>query len=359
MNTKSRKTKKTRKKTSSSKLIYLVWFLAVVAIFLVIFLAGFFLGKSDNRVKKEPVLQNIPKKEQKIEQKSDEVVKKRLEDILKKRPLPPLSEDTSKTTQQEIKEPPQQKPQSVEQMLEPSVDAKHELDSGEVEPIAKKEKAKFGAKAKLAIIIDDVSVKSQVDKIKSLHLPLTMSFLPPSKERPNSNILANKEPFYMVHLPMEALHFNAEEPHTLRVSDSKEQVQMRVAKIKELFPKVRYINNHTGSKFTSDEKAVDKLIDALELQKIEFIDSRTIASSKVMSIMKKHGKRYMARDIFLDHEQDKEYVKSQIKKAIKFAKDHGSAIAIGHPHKNTLEALSESKTLFNDIELVRIDRLYE
>jgi len=54
---------------------------------------------------------------------------------------------------------------------------------------------------------------------------------------------------------------------------------------------------------------------------------------------------------------EKEYVLGQIKIAIKVAKSHGSAIAIGHPHKNTLQALYESKKLLKQVDLVYINRL--
>ena len=162
----------------------------------------------------------------------------------------------------------------------------------------------------------------------------------------------------MVHLPMEAMNFTKEEPFTLRVSDSQYMIQQRIAKIKRLFPRVKYINNHTGSKFTSNELAVNKLIYALKKQNINFIDSRTIGSTKVPKVMKNYGIRYVARDVFLDHESDKKYIKGQIKRAIKIAKTHGTAIAIGHPHANTLLALSESKTLFKDVDLVLVNKLY-
>ena len=69
-------------------------------------------------------------------------------------------------------------------------------------------------------------------------------------------------------------------------------------------------------------------------------------------------KPYVGRDVFLDHEIDKEYIKSQIKKAIEVAKMHGSAIAIGHPHSNTIAAISESKSLLKGVELVLVDKLY-
>jgi polysaccharide deacetylase 2 family uncharacterized protein YibQ len=185
-----------------------------------------------------------------------------------------------------------------------------------------------------------------------------MSFLPPSAARPNSAKLASHEKFYMVHLPMEAMNWNKEEPFTLYAADSQQVISKRIKEIKKLYPKVKYINNHTGSKFTSNEMAVNRLIYALNTQHIHFLDSRTTAETKVPKVMKNYGFKYMARDVFLDHHPDKAYVKSQIKRAIKIAKSHGTAIAIGHPHANTLEAIKESIPLFKDVELVQVDKLY-
>ncbi|MDQ7062364.1 MAG: divergent polysaccharide deacetylase family protein [Sulfurimonas sp.] len=206
--------------------------------------------------------------------------------------------------------------------------------------------------------MDDVSVKSQVNAIHSLGLNLTMSFLPPSAARPKSAKLASKEDFYMVHLPMEAQNYSAEEPNTLRITHSQSQISSRVQEIKKLFPKVRYINNHTGSKYTSSEIAMNRLIMALNANNISFIDSRTTAQTKVPKVMKNFGLKYVARDIFLDHHMDKPYIMSQIKRAIKIAKAEGIAIAIGHPHKNTILALYESKKLFKDVDLVLINKIY-
>jgi polysaccharide deacetylase 2 family uncharacterized protein YibQ len=210
---------------------------------------------------------------------------------------------------------------------------------------------------KLAIIVDDVAFARDVRLIKSLNMPLTMSFLPPSANHPDSAKLAASEPYYMVHLPMEAKNFSAEEPSTLRTRNSQFEISQRIAEIKQLFPKVQYVNNHTGSTFTSNETAMNRLIFALNKHKIGFIDSRTTAETKVPTVMKNYGKSYLARDVFLDHHPDIESVKKQIKRAIKVAKKHGSAIAICHPHKKTLEALKQSKELLKEVELVRIDQL--
>lgn len=210
---------------------------------------------------------------------------------------------------------------------------------------------------KLAIIIDDVAFKRDVRLIKSLNLPVTMSFLPPSPNHPDSAKLAAHEPYYMVHLPMEAKNFSAEEPSTLRTENTQYEILQRIAAIKQEFPKAEFINNHTGSTFTSDERAMNRLVFALNKYGIRFIDSRTTAETKVPTVMQNYGMPYLARDVFLDHHPDVDSVKQQIKRAIDVAKKHGSAIAICHPHKKTLEALMQSKQLFNEVELVRIDRL--
>jgi len=143
----------------------------------------------------------------------------------------------------------------------------------------------------------------------------------------------------------------------LRINDSQQLIMDRVAEIKRLFPKVQYINNHTGSKFTANETAMNRLISAFNYNKINFIDSRTTAQTKAPQVLKNFGLNYVARDVFLDHHMEKEYVLGQIKIAIKVAKSHGSAIAIGHPHKNTLQALYESKKLLKQVDLVYINRL--
>ncbi len=336
--------KKKRKvsKKSSNKLIYIAVVLAFVATVLTSLVGGYYMGYNDaeyevskkERAKEKKRLEILQKLEKVSSAKEEKKLNKRLKDILKK-------------DKKEIV-----KKKSVQ------VTASHEIDVATLPKAPKRAVTRVRGKPKLAIIIDDVSVASQVNAIKSLNLPLTMSFLPPSKYRPNSPQLASKESFYMVHLPMEAMSFTKEEPFTLRVNDSQQMIKDRIKKIKKLFPKVKYINNHTGSKFTSDELAVNKLVYVLKKQGISFIDSRTIASTKVPNVMKNYGMRYIARDVFLDHKMDKAYVKKQIKKAIEVAKIHGTAIAIGHPHVNTIMALNESKKLFKDVDLVLVNKLY-
>ncbi|QOP46261.1 divergent polysaccharide deacetylase family protein [Sulfurimonas paralvinellae] len=327
------KRKKSKKKQSSSKvLMYTAWALALVALVLSSILIGYYFGYSsaEEKTVKTVTKEKVRKLPSKSQPKKTNV-KKQLEEVLKKE---------SKTYNS----------------------AAHEIESEALANPPKVPLTKpklYAAKPKLAIIIDDVQTASQVRAIKSVGIPLTMSFLPPRAARPNSAKLAAHEKFYMVHLPMEAMHFSKEEPYTLRVRESQQEILQRVADIKKLFPKVAYINNHTGSKFTSNEVAMNRLIFALNKYHIHFIDSRTTAQTQAPKVMKNFGLKYVARDVFLDHHMDKPYVLGQIKKAIAVAKAHGTAIAIGHPHKNTLEALYESKKLFaKDVDLVLVNKIY-
>lgn len=327
------KRKKTvKKKTGSAFLKYVVWFLAIIALVLVSLITGYYFGVNDAKTKtvlKEKV-DTHKKTATKIPKAPVASVNKRLQEVLTKETKAYGS-------------------------------AAHEIDDEKLANPPKKKSEKiqiYAAKPKLAIIIDDMQTASQVRAVKRLHLNVTMSFLPPRAARPNSAKLAAHEKFYMVHLPMEAMHFSAEEPHTLRIHDSQQKISAKIKEIKRLFPKVAYINNHTGSKFTSNEIAMNRLIFALNENHIRFIDSRTTAKTMAPKVLKNFGLKYVSRDVFLDHHMDKPYILKQIKKAIAVAKSHGSAIAIGHPHKNTLQALYESKDLLKDVDLVQVNQIY-
>lgn len=360
------KRKKRISNTSSKILIYIAWALAVVALVLSSLVAGYYIGYEDAKdeitkkelLVKEKRLALLKKLEGPKVKKENKSVSNRLKTVLKK--------ETQKTKQATVKKEIAKKEiiQTNKEILtaKKHIGASHEYASNSLaKPPSRLKKeyiTKSSAKPKLAIIIDDVSRKSHVNAIRSLGLRINMSFLPPSKDRPSSAKLASKEKFYMVHLPMEAQRYSAEEPKTLRVNDSQQVISSRISEIKKLFPKVQYINNHTGSKFTSNEIAMNRLIFAFNSNNISFIDSRTTAQTKAPKVLKNFGLKYISRDVFLDHHMDKPYIISQIKLAIKIAKREGSAIAIGHPHANTILALHESKKLFKDVDLVYINKIY-
>ncbi|WP_122862178.1 divergent polysaccharide deacetylase family protein [Campylobacter showae] len=227
------------------------------------------------------------------------------------------------------------------------------------EPNEVKAAVKAGYKPRLVIIIDDVAYKHQTDAIKSVNLKLTPSFFPATSAHPETPVLARRFSFYMIHLPMQALGgFNGAEIGTLTVNDDYEKIAKKLQSIKRDFPDLKYINNHTGSRFTSDAAAMDRLMRAMRDENLIFVDSKTTSPTKVYGAAKKYSMPYIARDVFLDHDGSKAAVRKQLKYAVELAKKRSYAIAIGHPHKNTIEVLQESAKLLQEVEVVYLKDLF-
>lgn len=219
---------------------------------------------------------------------------------------------------------------------------------------------KKSRKPLLAIIIDDIANKTHIKIMKSVPFKLTPSIFPPSSTHPNTPSYTKLFDFYMLHLPTQSSNpnFRAEEK-TLNTTSSNSFIDTRLKNIRKWFPDLVFINNHTGSKFTSSYPAMKKLFNAINKYNFIFVDSKTTAKSMGPRLAKEFNKNLLSRDIFLDHKVNKNYSIGQIKKAIKVAKLNGYAIAIGHPHLTTIAALKESKELLKEVKLVYLDELYK
>jgi len=213
--------------------------------------------------------------------------------------------------------------------------------------------ASIKGRAKLVIIIDDVATFEHASMIKSLGLKITPSIFPATKTHPDTPNIARTFEFYMIHLPMQAKHFDSPEIGTLTINESFESMHEKIKRIRKDFPRAKYTNNHTGSRFTSDFDAMDKAYRALIQQGFVFVDSKTIAQTAVARAAKKHNQPYISRDIFLDDDPSASAVRRELVAAVNLAKKRGYAIAIGHPKKNTIAVIKESKNnLLKDVDVV-------
>ena len=208
-------------------------------------------------------------------------------------------------------------------------------------------------RAKLVLIIDDVATFEHASMVKSIGLKITPSIFPATKTHPDTPNIARTFEFYMIHLPMQAKHFDSPEIGTLTVNESFESMLEKIKKIRRDFPRAKYTNNHTGSRFTSDYDAMDKAYRALIEQGFIFVDSKTIAQTAVARAAKKYNQPYISRDIFLDDDPSASAVRRELIAAVNLAKKRGYAIAIGHPKKNTIAVIKASKNnILKDVEVV-------
>ena len=300
---------------------------------------------------------NLETEENKKEIFEQELKKDILKEVLEKQKEIEKSKIEEKVEIKQAKEPSKEiEDEIIEEKTKiekPAIKEKKEL-------ITKKDSYKYDLKTKpkLVIIIDDVVSKSQKDKILNIGYPITMAFLPPNGVQKESAIIAQNLPFHMIHFPMQASkNFKNIEVNTLNISDSYETIEARVKKLRDLYPNTTYTNNHTGSVFTENYEAMDKLFRALKKYNFIFVDSRTTPNSVAKELSIKYQMPYIVRDTFLDNDRSFTAIQNQLKDAIRVAKKQGFAIAIGHPYEVTFKVLKESKHLLNDVEPIFLNKL--
>ena len=350
--------KKTTTRKNSSKISFINKLLIFILISLIATIASYFIILKNHNEKNE--IQPV-KKEQTISKIKDNIqeeflIKKEEEPIVDK--YEEYTKDLEKDYMHEKEDTNSILKTKIEDNLKPIKEIVKKIINDEQKIEIKEEKAKdIIQKPKLSIVIDDVTLKSQVRKIEEIGYRVNIAFMPPTKQHKNSAKIAQDLPFAIVHFPLQATITRFEEENTLKVGDSYEKIEKRVAAVRRLYPNVEYTNNHTGSVFTSDEKSMDMFIKALKKHNFKFIDSRTTSNSLAKKYTQKYGMPYIARNIFLDNNKDFDYIQNQLKKAINIAHKTGSAIAIGHPYPITMEVLKKSKHLLKDLDLVYINQL--
>ncbi|MBP9015839.1 MAG: divergent polysaccharide deacetylase family protein [Candidatus Atribacteria bacterium] len=207
-------------------------------------------------------------------------------------------------------------------------------------------------RARVALVIDDLGYNLGVDE-RFLDLPVKLNVsifphLPLSKKI--ASLAQEKGKEVLIHFPMEAedARENSREAFLLRVGDSKEEVQKKVEEALRLIPQAKGINNHKGSRATSDYLLMSCFTDSLKGKGLYFLDSLTSSNSVAYQLASQKGIPSFRRDIFLDGEPSFSYVTAQLKKTVEIAKKKGQAIAIGHPNEATCEAIYQFVSKFSE-----------
>ena len=390
MNQKKNKSKKRRiKATLRSKKKLIQVFLLILLFTSLISISSYFLFNSDKSepIEKTPVLtqkDEVQKEnktfdevklfdEKKPEQTFDEIIPKydtydKFEEYtqaLEKDFLEKTLEDEQQINEKIVKKIEEIKEDKKKIKEEKAKEEKKEIEKqpskiDEKSIITKKDTFVYDKKnkPKLAIIIDDVSTSAEKEKILNIGYPITMAFLPPTSSHKDSAKIAQNLSFYMIHFPMQASSaFKSPEVDTLKITDSYEKIENRVKQLRAWYPNAIYTNNHTGSVFTENEEAMDKLFKALKKYNFIFVDSRTSSKSVAKQFANKYNMPYIVRNTFIDNDRNFSAIQNQLKKAIEISKKQGYAIAIGHPHDITLKVLKESKHLLKDVEPIFVNKL--
>jgi polysaccharide deacetylase 2 family uncharacterized protein YibQ len=196
--------------------------------------------------------------------------------------------------------------------------------------------------AKLAILLDDLgSDRDTADQIFALPFPLTISVLPQHTHSVEIADEARRRGYeVMLHLPMQSVGKEQPERQELRSEMPESQVSALVDQFLSEVPGVQGVNNHQGSQATTDPMLMGELMRALRVHHMFYVDSRTTAATVAYDIARQEGVPAAFRNVpFLDDVESVTAIEKQISLAMHGAKEKGEAIAIGHPHPATLEAL--------------------
>lgn len=214
--------------------------------------------------------------------------------------------------------------------------------------------------AKVAIVIDDIGYHQIDYKLLDLPYELTFAVIP---HTPHSNAVAKaayqKRRDVILHMPMESARRADLSKNALKVTMNRSQIEQ---KLQTAFADVPYaigVNNHMGSYFTEQADAMDWTLGYIAKRQLFFLDSKTTARSQAGIYAQKHQMPLLTRQVFLDNDRSYQALDKQFKLMIKLAKQHQSAIAIGHPYPETYAYLKKNLASLTTqgIEVVKLSAL--
>lgn len=226
-------------------------------------------------------------------------------------------------------------------------------------------KPEIPLKGRIAIVIDDLGQDRQV-AMDFLNLDGSLSFAvfpfaPHSREIAREASKQGRD--VLLHLPMEPKGNPGQDPGRGRLLTSMEKAEL-LARLEESLsavPYVKGVNNHMGSKFTEDPELMRYVLEDIQKRGLFFLDSRTTPRTVGFRVARELGVRTGQRNVFLDNERDVAKIKARISELIDLSLKNGRAIGIGHPHRETIQAIREALPSLreNGVELVPVSSLLE
>lgn len=196
---------------------------------------------------------------------------------------------------------------------------------------------------RLAIVIDDLGENMSLARgLARLPVPVCFAIWPRASLTGEVAALARQKGLeILVHMPMEPRGYPDDDPgpEALFTGMAPEEIKALVKANLARVPGAVGVNNHMGSAFTADLAAMTAALEPLAVRGLFFLDSRTTGSSAAKDAARASGVAFHSRDVFIDNVADVEAVLLQLRKAERLALTRGFAIAIGHPHDETLRAL--------------------
>ena len=196
----------------------------------------------------------------------------------------------------------------------------------------------------IVVVIDDMGLdRPRSRRVTELPRPLTLSYLPYARDLAQQAAAAHGRGHeLMLHLPMEPLSGRVDPgPNALLTTLSLDMIRRRTVAALDSFSGYVAVNNHMGSRFTTWRPGVEVSLREMKARGLAFLDSRTHADTVGTLVADELGMPNVDRHVFLDDVMTIDSVRRQLAETEALARKQGFAVAIGHPHDVTIQALAE------------------
>jgi len=207
--------------------------------------------------------------------------------------------------------------------------------------------ARAGSSADLpaiSIIIDDMGKRLESGRrVLALPGPVACAFLPRAR---HTDYLARQAHTagreILLHLPMDSVDGRRLDAGAVTLDMTEKQFAATVAADLGAVPYVTGINNHMGSLLTRHPGHMLWLMRAMQQQAgLFFVDSRTTVATVAKRVAMENAVPSTERNVFLDNELGADAIAFQFERLLALARKQGTALAIGHPHPQTLAFLEQ------------------
>lgn len=213
-----------------------------------------------------------------------------------------------------------------------TVDVGREVGFPEEESAESRKTSEPAAPA-IAIVIDDVQPGYERNKAiwLGIEAPLTFSMFPYGNCGPLAEELYQAGFQIMMHVPTEnPPPHDDPEPHQLHTGMGREEVMSTLDADLANIPHVSGINNHQGVKGCGDLQLMTWECEWARDHGLFVLDSHVCPESKVCQAAASVGLPRKMNQVFIDHEDDSDYIRSAMRELADIARREGFSIGICH-----------------------------
>ncbi len=214
----------------------------------------------------------------------------------------------------------------------------------------------------ISIIIDDMGNQRE-SGLKAVHLPgpVAYAFLPHTPHAADLAEVAHRNGKEVIlHIPMQSYSGRRLGPGGVTAAMDRIDLMRVVDAGLRSVPHVSGVSNHMGSLLTSRRQTMGWLMDLLRVRgNLFFVDSLTSRLSRALDVAQQRGVPSTTRDVFLDNDLNEAAIARALERLLRIARRRGTALAIGHPHDETLAVLAYMipRLQAHGVELVPVSTL--